>query len=217
MKVKEMIQDKLLLRRLVIVLTWTLISAAYAPFFNKVRGTYLEYILLTSVSILFASSGIIQDYLRNLLSSIVTRNIIIVCDVMNMILIYLIYKEFQYITINELPLVDENTKTITTYIIVEVIVVSVQTVMTGILGSRMKGYLGKIYGNRYESIDFKEKKLTSIISILGLVVFGLLYKVLGAGITLCLGAGLNILSNVYDVMNTKALIELDRIRNDKNR
>lgn len=215
MKVKEMIKDRLILRRLVIVLTWTLISAAYAPFFNKVRGTYLEYILLTSVSILFASSGLMQDYIRNLFSSVIARNIIVVCDVLNIVLIYLIYQEFQYITVNELPMTEEYIGKITAYIILEVLVVALQSIMTGILGTRMKGYLGKIYGDKYESIDFKEKKLTSTISIIGLIVFGLLYKVLGAGYTLMIGAALNILSNIYDVMNTKALIELDKIRKNK--
>lgn len=213
MEMKDIIKDKLILRRLIIISIWLLISAAYAPFLSKVRGTYLEYILLTSTSIIFAFSGIIQDYIKNIFSSVTVRNIVIVCNIIDFILILVIYNKFHYITTNDIPLTDHEVNKLIAYIILEVMVIAVEIIMTGILGSRMKGYLGSLYRDKCEAIDFKEKKLISTMSIFGLVIFGTLYKVLGAGPTLIIGGILTLLSNLYDISNTKVLVELDKKMN----
>lgn len=214
---KEILQDKLLVRRLVIIMGYMLITAAITPFYKKLHGLFLDYTMITSITILAALSGIIQDYVKGYFSSVTVRNGILVTDFINLMIVGTIYIKFVHEDPERVASTIQGTdlKLLVTLIILASVNMAVQSVMTGMLGTRMKGYIGKVYGNRYEALDYKEKKLTSLAGIFGLVVFGLFYKTLGAGATLTIGGLLTIASNIYDVMNTKALRELDRIRNEK--
>lgn len=214
---KEILQDKLLVRRLVIVLGYMLISAIMLPYFKKLHGVFLDYSVITSITILAALSGFFQDYVKDYFSSVTVRNMIVANDIIQIVLVVLLYKSFKGYEVDEVVtiLTDSEKNRIMLLIVLCAVNASIQSVFTGILGSRTKGYIGKQYKGKYESIDFKEKKLTSIVGIFGLVVFGLFFKYLGTTITLSIGLMLIVASNIYDIMNTKALRELDRIRNEK--